>query len=104
MKMKTVAVVVFGLTLAVSSASWCMPGGGPGGPPPGMMGPQLFDSLDLTDDQQTSIDAIRATYESQINDLQSQMMDEIKAVLTDEQAETLEEMLQNPPRPPEPPQ
>ena len=103
MKMKTVVVFVLGLMLTVSSGAWCMPGGGPGGPP-GFLPPNVMDSLNLSDDQQTEIDTIQATYEDQIKDLQSQMMDEIKAVLTDEQAATLEEFFQNAPKPPEPQQ
>lgn len=144
MRTKLMAIIVLGFML-MASAAWCMPGGGPEGPP-GFLPPHILDALDLDEDQFSDIETIRSAYESQIDTLRMQMMDtqheintllfadtfdesalrsacqaassnmeemqvlngkmivEIKAVLTAEQFATLQELIQEPPKPPEPPE
>lgn len=81
--------------------------GGPGGPgglggpggfgPPG--GPMLARMLNLTDEQEDQADAIHDAARDDIKVLRRAARDQIRALLTDEQKATLDEIRNHPPMP-----
>ena len=75
MKIKTMMMVVVGVTLVAATTAWCGHAGGGrhgAGRHHGLLGPQLLASLGLSNTQQADIDAIRNSYESLFGELHDQ--------------------------------
>jgi Spy/CpxP family protein refolding chaperone len=60
----------------------------------GIVGPEVAQKLNLTDDQKQKAAEISQKFMPQMAEIRKQMMEELRAILTDEQKKTLDEAME----------